>query len=278
MQTRLLISLAVLMATVAGFQCKKNDTSSPTGPSSTVIPSQIVGTWTFQSVTMDGSPVDLAAAFAWESSTVRAQMVINSSGNYTYRELGFNDTITYYETGTATVTGQELKLTTTSANGRQINPPDVTSWTCSVTGGIMTLNRTVQQKAVVVTLSSGSSGGTIPSQLTGTWKYQSATLAGVSVPLAQALNWETATVRAELILNANGTFTYREINVSGGATYTNNGTAVASGQAVRITITSVNGQPLSSPIVTDYSWSISGSTLRVSVQIPQGLLVLTLIR
>ncbi len=277
MKTRLLVSLALLMAVVAGFQCKKND-SSPTGPSSSAVPSQIVGTWTFQSATLDGSPMDLATILQWESSTVRAQFVMNSNASFTYRELGFNDTLTYSESGTFTVTGQVLALTTTSANGQQVNPPYVTSWTLSVTGGIMTLSQTVQQKMVVMTLSNGAVGGNIPSQLVGTWKYQSVTVNGSSASLAQVLNWATTTVRAELILSANGTFTYREINSSGGVTYTNSGTAVASGQAVRITITAENGQSLSTPVATDYSWSISGTTLRASTQLPQGSLVFTLTR
>jgi hypothetical protein len=277
MKPHLLVSLAVLMAAVAGFQCKKND-SSPTGPSTSTVPSQVVGTWTFQSATLDGSPTDLATILQWESSTVRAQFVMTSNSSFTYRELGFNDSITYYETGTFTLTGQILKMTATSANGQQISPPYVTSWTLSVTGGTMTLSQTVQQKVVVMTLSSGSSSGTIPSQLVGTWKYQSATVAGSSLPLATALSWVTGTVRAELILSANGAITYREINASGGVTYTSSGTAAASGQAVRITITSENGQSLSAPIVTDYSWSMSGTTLTVSMQLPQGMLVFTLTR
>jgi len=277
MRTRALVTLLALLA-LAGLQCKKSDSSSsPTGPSAAAIPSQLVGTWHYQSATIDGSPTDLAAMYQWEQTTVRSEMVLNSNGSFIVRELDNSDKVTYSEGGTLTVTGQVLKFTTTSVNGQQVNPNAVT-WTCSVTGGLMTLSQQIQQKMYVVTLSSspGSTGGVIPSQLVGTWKYQSATVAGFSVPLSTALDWVTGTVRAELTLSASGAYTYREIGATGSVTYTDGGTAAVTGQALRITTTSVNGQAVNPPTVIDGTWSLSGATLTVSIQTSQGMLVMTL--
>jgi hypothetical protein len=59
-----------------------------------------------------------------------------------------------------------------------------------------------------------SSSG-VPSILIGTWKLQSATVAGMSVPLGTVFNWPSNTTAARIRLSADSSLVYEELNAQG---------------------------------------------------------------
>jgi hypothetical protein len=129
--------------------CAVNE-GSPTGPGGSVIPSQVVGTWTFQSATKGGSAADLAAILSWEPGTSSAQFTITSTGGYTYRELNATGGETFRQTGSIAFRDQNFTITITNINGQAANPPQSTSGSWSVTGTSLSMIWTDGGQTVVV--------------------------------------------------------------------------------------------------------------------------------
>lgn len=50
-------------------------------------PAAMVGTWTFQSATENGSPVTLADALDWEAASTAARLHVEAIGSYVYEEV-----------------------------------------------------------------------------------------------------------------------------------------------------------------------------------------------
>ena len=50
-------------------------------------PTSMVGSWTFQSATENGTPVGLAGALQWDPATTQARANFEANGTYWYEEL-----------------------------------------------------------------------------------------------------------------------------------------------------------------------------------------------
>ena len=66
----------------------------------------------------------------------------------------------------------------------------------------------------------GDETGHPPAAMVGTWIFQSATENGISAPLADAMEWDPATVEARLRIEAMGGYQVEEVDASGAQVWT----------------------------------------------------------
>jgi hypothetical protein len=138
---RITLCMIVLLSLFAFLGCGEED-SSPVAPSP--LPSEFVGTWVYQSVTVNGTQVPLDNALEWQPTTVSAAMTFDSDNNYTYEERDSSGGVSWTESGSVSVSGQTFSLRVTKQNGVPIQP-DITIGTVVVNSNQMTA--TVQDGA-----------------------------------------------------------------------------------------------------------------------------------
>jgi len=96
-----------------------------------------------------------------------------------------------------------------------------------------------------------------PQELVGTWVFQSGTLGGNPVDLADVMEWVDGATSAEFTVGADGTYSYRERDQGGAVLFNSAGTFTVSGANATITITSKDGQPISPVEVLSGIWALS---------------------
>lgn len=101
-------------------------------------------------------------------------------------------------------------------------------------------------------------------QLVGNWNPQSATVNGAASTPAIALQWVNGTVAARLVVNANASFTYSEMDAANAVLYSESGTFTTNGNSLTLTFTSANGQPVNPPVVRTRTWAIAGNQLTIT--------------
>jgi hypothetical protein len=129
--------------------CKKED-SSGTGPSQEPPPPELVGTWVFQSGTLDGNPVDLAVVMEWVDGATSADFTVGADGTYSYRERDAQNNVLFNSAGTFSVSGQSATITTTSENGSPVSPPEVLTGAWALNGDQLSLTYQFGPSALVV--------------------------------------------------------------------------------------------------------------------------------
>lgn len=143
MRTALLSVLAAgLLLTVSS--CKK-DSKNPVGPAVS-----IHGTWSITSATVNGQPTDPAQIFEFVQGAVSARFTFAANGAFTYEEKNAQGNTLYTETGTFTISGQNVTVNITHANGQQLPQPIVITGTWAVTGNQLTVTTQIQGNTVVV--------------------------------------------------------------------------------------------------------------------------------
>ncbi|UCC79654.1 MAG: hypothetical protein JSW64_15540, partial [Candidatus Zixiibacteriota bacterium] len=78
MKTIKIISTLLVLAFLIG-SCGKDE---PTTPNVRPFPSELVGTWNYQSVTVGGQEQVLRLILDWEEETVRAALIISDDGEF----------------------------------------------------------------------------------------------------------------------------------------------------------------------------------------------------
>jgi hypothetical protein len=121
--------------------------------------------------------------------------------------------------------------------------------------------------------SPGATG--VPAALVGTWTLQSATLNGQPADLATLFEWVQGTESATVKIEANGSYTYTELNGSSQVLFTNAGTFTVTGSNFTVSITSANGQPLQTPEGFAGTWAVNGNTVSLTIASPLGQVVVT---
>ena len=120
MSKSFVLPLALSLALVLASCGRKPD---PVGPT-TSLPEQLVGTWTIQSVKLDGVETPLAEAFGWGPNTVSSRMTIEENGNYSGREFNGTGAAVYTETGLVSVNEKNISITIETADGKALTPPE----------------------------------------------------------------------------------------------------------------------------------------------------------
>jgi hypothetical protein len=114
-----------------------------TTPNVRVFPPELVGTWEFQSVTIDGQEAVLRLIMGWQEETARATLTISSDGDIVVNEYSADDSLLYYEEGTFAVNSSYFTMTFYSNSFGVISPPAIDEGTWEVSGNqlILYLNR-----------------------------------------------------------------------------------------------------------------------------------------
>ena len=126
-KTKLILgcALALLIALSAG--CGKDD-DNPAAPQDNV-PAELVGTWYYESGTLNGEPRDLSFLLRWESGTEAARFTVGSDRSFVNEELDADSAVVWTETGTFTVDGNNATITVTETDDGPVQPPEVMSGT-----------------------------------------------------------------------------------------------------------------------------------------------------
>jgi hypothetical protein len=140
--------LLVLAFLLSG--CGKDE---PTTPNVRVFPPELVGTWDFQSVTIDGQEAVLRLILGWQEETVRATLTISNDGDIVINEYSANDSILYYQEGTFAVNGDYFTMTFYNGSFGVISPPVIDEGTWEVSGDqlLLYLNRNEIIAAIIAT-------------------------------------------------------------------------------------------------------------------------------
>lgn len=144
----LILSLAFVLLTPG---CKKDD-DSPTSTGTEGIPAGLVGTWTLQSATVNGTPTDLGTVFNWVQGTESANITVDANGAYTYKEIGNGGAVTFTSAGTISIVGSNFTITLTSKNGVPLATAETLAGTWAfLPGNTLSLTIASQFGPVVVT-------------------------------------------------------------------------------------------------------------------------------
>ncbi len=128
--------IVVLAFALLPVGCKK-DSDSPTSPGIS-IPAAMVGTWTLQSVMLNGQPQDVATFFNFVQGAESATIRVESAGGYTYTEYDGGGQAVYTNGGTMAVSGANFTITVNSENGQSVAVQTQTG-TWAITGSTLTL-------------------------------------------------------------------------------------------------------------------------------------------
>ena len=153
MMTRAALSFLVAVCLFATVGCGSDDSASPTGPGASAPPQEMVATWTFESITFNGTPVPLATAFDWHPSTVSATVRVNADRSITTEELDISGVVVVTTTGTMSVNGHTFTMTETMRNGTPLTPAEVTTATWAIVGNQMTATILEDSDVIVAVLS-----------------------------------------------------------------------------------------------------------------------------
>ena len=141
--------LVTVMTALLVAGCSDDD--NPANDNNT-LPDELVGTWTHQSVTLDGTPQDMADFFEWDVNAVKAHVIINANKTQRYEELDDQDAILYYDEGPISINGQSIEVTVNSENGQSVTPYTAFTGTWALSGNQLTLTGEDGGHTIVITL------------------------------------------------------------------------------------------------------------------------------
>lgn len=121
---KVLIFCFIILLTI--FSCSSEDENSA-GPDDGHPPTEMIDTWIYQSVTVDGVPSNLGVVMEWDPNAVEARFhIINDIGSYSYEEVNAVGGQLYGESGFVYVEGNEIDIN--KLQDGQGNPIDETNY------------------------------------------------------------------------------------------------------------------------------------------------------
>lgn len=129
-----------------GMSACKKDSTNPAGSATT----SINGTWVIASATVNGQPTDPAQIFNYVQGTASARFSFGANGSFTYEERDAQGNVLYSESGTFTVSGQNVTVNITHSNGQPLQQPIVIAGTFAITGNQLTFTTQLQGNNVVL--------------------------------------------------------------------------------------------------------------------------------
>ena len=115
-------------------------------------PAAMVASWTFQSVTENGSAAQLSDALEWLTGTVEARLHIQANGPYVYEEVDTNGGQLFAESGWVFVDeeGPTIEFHALQDSEGPVNEETTVFYTLS--GNSMTLEQTVGASTFIYSL------------------------------------------------------------------------------------------------------------------------------
>ncbi len=145
---RIISGLLIILSFFIIVSCG-DDKNTSTDPESNV-PPELIGTWTYQSATINGDPIHLGFVLSWHSGTVSARFTISADESFFYEELDSAGVVHWTENGTFTVDGNTATITLTSNDDGPIEPPEVLSGTWAINENELTLTTTLEGAIIVL--------------------------------------------------------------------------------------------------------------------------------
>ncbi len=122
-------------------------------------PAALVGTWMFESVTVNGAPQALGDVLDWQAGTVAASMSIRSQGGYGISEVDAGGQLTHAEGGFVYVDGNEMDLNNIAPDGTT----ETISGTYTLSGDTLIFTTVEDGDTIAITLTlmagTGGTGG-----------------------------------------------------------------------------------------------------------------------
>jgi len=147
-KAKLILPWAVIFLFLLSAGCGKDD-DNPAGPQNTV-PAELVGTWLYDSATLNGVPFGLGLLLGWEPGTEAARFTVGSDRSFVYEELDADSAVVWTEWGTFTVSGNNATISVTENDDGPVDPPEIMSGTWTVNGDTLTLITSYQGATVVL--------------------------------------------------------------------------------------------------------------------------------
>jgi len=120
MKTRaLFLSFLIVVALIAFVGCSDDDSGTNSNGG---IPSELVGEWVYDSLTVNSAEQTMADFFEWDANGVEAHFTINADSTQMYEEFDAQDSVLYYDEGTIAVSGNNATATVTSEDGAAVTP------------------------------------------------------------------------------------------------------------------------------------------------------------
>lgn len=144
--------LALLMMVFIG--CSGDDDSNTNSPpvNSGIFPSEVLGIWTYSSVTVNGGSASLSVVLDWVSSAVSATLSLIDDGDYSYSEWDASGNKVWSELGTVTVTGNNIVVKAEQDNDGPTDDTYVGTYSLSDDGETLTITATISGDLIVFTL------------------------------------------------------------------------------------------------------------------------------
>ena len=150
MTIRQLTPLVFLLAIVI-FACSgEDDGDEGSGPGGGKPPAAMVGTWIFQSVTVDGAPANLADELEWHPGVVEARLHIQANSAYVYEEVNASGGQIWAESGFVFIDGNAIDINAQSNTDGPVN--DTSRLVFALNGNVLTLQEVSPSSIVVITL------------------------------------------------------------------------------------------------------------------------------
>ena len=113
-------------------------------------PAEMLGSWDFDSATVDGTPTPLADALDWHPQAVSADIQIMTNGAYAYQEVNGSGGQLWSESGFIFVDGDELDMNVQHNTDGPASEMTRMAWT--IDAGVFTLEFVESGETVVLTL------------------------------------------------------------------------------------------------------------------------------
>lgn len=93
------------------FSCSNNEDDNSTGAQDGHPPPEMIGTWIYQSVSVDSVPASLSMVMDWVPNAVEARLhIVNDIGSFVYEEVNIMGGQLWVETGFVYVDGNEIDV------------------------------------------------------------------------------------------------------------------------------------------------------------------------
>lgn len=100
---------------------------------------EMVGTWIFESVTVDGAPASLADVLEWLPNAVESRLHIQASGAYVYEEVNSAGGQLWFESGFVLVNTENGEFELNSQLDSDGPNTDIVLLTYTLVSGVLTL-------------------------------------------------------------------------------------------------------------------------------------------
>ncbi len=150
MSKALLIALALMLGSLMFLGCSEDDDGGPTGNGDGHPPAEMIGSWIFQSATVNGAAANLPDVMEWHVGSVQARLHIQENSAYVYDEVLVGGGQNWWESGFVYVEGGEIDINVQQDGDGPVNETEYATYTLAE--GVFTLTMQDEGDTVVFTL------------------------------------------------------------------------------------------------------------------------------